>query len=184
MDLAAWAADEARRRLAGVGTRWAHCDAVASGAEGIAVVVDPEDRSLLIAAAYLHDVGYAPELVVSGFHPLDGGRWLRELHLDRLAGLVAHHTGARFEARALGFEAAVASFADEESAVSDALTYCDLTTGPAGERVGVSDRLDEIEHRYGSGSVVVQALDSASRTLAVMVERTEQRLLTAGTTPV
>lgn len=184
MDLVAWAAQEARRRLAGVGTRWAHCDAVASRAEDIAAVVDPEDRSLLITAAYLHDVGYAPELVVWGFHPLDGGRWLRALHLDRLAGLVAHHTGARFEARALGLEPAMASFADEESAVSDALTYCDLTTGPAGERVGVSDRLDDIEQRYGSGSVVVEALDSASQTLAVMVERTEQRLLTAGTTPV
>ena len=78
----------------------------------------------------------------------------------------------------------MASFADEESAVSDALTYCDLTTGPAGERVSVSDRLNEIEHRYGSESVVVEALESASQTLAVMVERTEQRLLTAGTTPV
>jgi len=26
----------------------------------------------LEAAAWLHDIGYAPDLVVSGFHPLDG----------------------------------------------------------------------------------------------------------------
>ncbi|MFF0177015.1 DNA methyltransferase family protein [Micromonospora profundi] len=27
-------------------------------------------------AAWLHDIGYAPEIVDTGFHALDGGRWL------------------------------------------------------------------------------------------------------------
>ena len=31
----------------------------------------------LVAAAWLHDIGYAPELVETGFHPLDGARYLR-----------------------------------------------------------------------------------------------------------
>ncbi len=31
----------------------------------------------LVAAAYLHDIGYAPELAITGFHPLDGARHLR-----------------------------------------------------------------------------------------------------------
>jgi hypothetical protein len=159
-----------------VGTRWAHSRVVASRAQEIAAVVDPVDRSLLVAAAYLHDVGHAPELVTSGFHPLDGARWLQEQGFDRLAGLVAHHTGARFEAEARGLTAAMSPFPVECSVVSDALTYSDLTTGPAGEPVSVAERLGEIERRYGRASLVVRALEQASETLLAMVERTEQRL--------
>jgi hypothetical protein len=142
----------------------------------IASVVDADDRGVLLAAAYLHDVGYAPELVEHGFHPLDGALWLRAQGLDRLAGLVAHHTGARFEAAAHGLIESIAAFHDERSAVSDALAYSDLTTGPAGERVTVLERLGEIERRYGHTSLVVRALERASETLLEMVARTEQRL--------
>jgi HD superfamily phosphodiesterase len=34
---------------------------------------------LLEAAAWLHDIGYSPEIAVSGFHPLDGARYLRDV---------------------------------------------------------------------------------------------------------
>jgi hypothetical protein len=68
------------------------------------------------------------------------------------------------------------SFPDDRSAVSDALTYCDLTTEAAGEPVSVAERLGEIERRYGRASLVVRALEQASETLLAMVERTEQRL--------
>ncbi len=173
MDLVAWAADESRHRLAPLGSRWAHSRAVASRAQEIAVAVAPADRSMLVAAAYLHDVGYAPELAKAGFHPLDGACWLEEQGLDRLAGLVAHHSAAIFEATALGLEDAIARFHDERSAVSDALTYSDLTTGPTGERLTVAERLNEIESRYGHESLVVRALKSASDSLLTSVERTE-----------
>lgn len=176
MDVVAWAADQSRRRLATVGTRWAHSHAVAARAQQIAVVVDRADRSILVAAAHLHDIGYAPELVACGFHPLDGARWLQDEGLVRLAGLVAHHTGAMFEAEALGLAEEMARFRDERSAVSDALTYSDLTTGPAGEPVNVAERLGEIQQRYGSTSPVVCALERASETVLTMVRRTEERL--------
>jgi hypothetical protein len=130
----------------------------------------------LFAAGYLHDVGYAPELVVHGFHPLDGALWLREQGFERLAGLVAYHTGARFEAAAHGLADRLAAFQDEASTVSAALAYSDLTTGPWGERVTPAERLAEIERRYGRTSLVVRALSNASGTLAAMVGRTEQRL--------
>lgn len=131
---------------------------------------------MLVAAAHLHDIGHAPELVACGFHPLDGARWLHEQALDRLAGLVAHHTGAMFEAEARGLAEAMSRFKNERSAVSGALTYSDLTTGPAGEPVSVAERLGEIERRYGPASLVVRALEQASDTILAMVERTEQRL--------
>ena len=34
-----------------------------------------EDCELLVAAAFLHDVGYAPSLNRLGFHPVDGARF-------------------------------------------------------------------------------------------------------------
>jgi hypothetical protein len=102
-------------------------------------------------------VGYGPELAVTGFHPLDGARWLAAQGHDRLAGLVAHHSRARFEADELGLSAALDEFADACSAVSDALTYCDLTTGPAGERVTAAERLAGVEQRYNPDSAVARA---------------------------
>jgi len=177
MDLVVWAAEESRARLAPLGSRWVHCRGVAARAKEIEAVVAPDHRGVLVAAAYLHDVGYARELVRCDFHPLDGAYWLRAQGLDRLAGLVAHHTGASFEAQDHGLAGELAAFDDEKSPVTDALAYSDLTTGPAGERVTVAERLSEIEQRYGSTSLVVRALERASETLFGMVARTEGRLV-------
>jgi hypothetical protein len=181
VDLVAWAAEESGRRLTRIGARWDHCRGVAARAKEIAAVVDPADRSVLVAAAYLHDVGHAPELAVSGFHPLDGARWLEAEGFDRLAGLVAHHTAAIFEARERGMADELARFVNERSPVTDALAYSDLTTGPTGERVTAAERLAEIEARYGHESIVVRALTKASEALRGEVERTERRL--AGRSP-
>jgi HD domain-containing protein len=179
VDLVTWAAGQSRLRLAPLGDRWSHAEGVARRAREIAPALEPNDRDVLLAAAYLHDVGYAPELVVYRFHPVDGALWLRHQGLERLAGLVAHHTGARFEARAHGLADQIAEFRDERSAVTDALAYSDLTTGPAGERVTPTERLAEIERRYGAASLVVRALANASDALRGMVARTEQRLATS-----
>jgi HD domain len=176
VELVAWAAEQARGRLAPLGDRWPHTQVVAARARGIATAVEPDDRDVLVAAAYLHDIGYAPEFEVHGFHPIDGALWLRQHGMDRLAGLVAHHSAARFEAEAHGLTGVLAAFADERSAVSDALAYCDLKTGPRGELVTVAERLGEIERRYGPDSLVARALNDASDTLFAMAARTERRL--------
>src|SRR5690242_3441876 len=126
MDLVAWAADEAMRRLAPLGSRWAHTEGVVARARALVAAVPARDRQLLVAASYLHDVGYAPDLDDLGFHPLDGARWLRAHGQERLAGLVAHHSGAAFEAEARGLAGELAEFTEERSAVADMLTYCDL----------------------------------------------------------
>lgn len=131
---------------------------------------------MLIAAAYVHDIGYAPELVQTGFHPIDGARWLRDQGHPQLACLVAHHSGARFEASARGLADAIAAFPEEASAVADALTYCDLTTGPEGATISVATRLGDIEQRYGASSPVTQALEAAGPTLNGAVARTAARL--------
>lgn len=51
------------------------------------------DAELLRAAVILHDVGYAPRLAVTGFHPVDGAGFLRDDHRadTMLVRLVANH---------------------------------------------------------------------------------------------
>jgi len=53
--------------------RWAHVQGAASAASTLAPVL-ARNTDLLIAAAVLHDIGYAPGLAGTGFHPLDGAR--------------------------------------------------------------------------------------------------------------
>ena len=52
---------------------------------------------------WLHDVGYSPDVRVTGFHALDGAVYLRDLGLPpEVVSLVAYHTGAEFEAEERG----------------------------------------------------------------------------------
>jgi HD superfamily phosphodiesterase len=176
MDIATWAGGEAQRLLRRSGPRWAHIQAVARRASEIGGIVAIDDGATLVAAAYLHDIGYATEMAVTGFHPLDGAMWLRAQGHERLARLVAHHSGARFEAAVRGYKKRLAAFSEEQSAVADALTYCDLTTGPNGERVSVAIRLNEIKARYGPTSAVTRAIDAATETLEAAVARTQARM--------
>jgi hypothetical protein len=89
--------------------------------------VSKDERDLLVATAWLHDIGYAPELRQTGFHPLDGARHLESVGAPaRLVQLVAHHSGAIYEAE-------LAVYEREDSPVLDALIFADMTTGPAGQ---------------------------------------------------
>jgi hypothetical protein len=51
-----------------------------------------------------------------------------------------------------GLEDFEMEFPFQASALLDALTFCDLTTSPTGERVSIDDRVDEIAQRHGVGS--------------------------------
>ncbi|MET8310429.1 hypothetical protein [Micromonospora sp. NPDC005173] len=53
--------------------RWSHVRAVAAKAQAVSEAVAPEDRDVLVASAWLHDMGYSADLVDTGFHSLDGG---------------------------------------------------------------------------------------------------------------
>ena len=61
--------------------RWRHVRSVARRARWVAKKLSLSDD--LVAAAWLHDIGYAPELVDTGFHPLDGARYLRRTATGR-----------------------------------------------------------------------------------------------------
>jgi HD superfamily phosphodiesterase len=79
--------------------RRTHVQGVAARARSLAPVLGA-DADLLEAAAWLHDIGHAPGLAVTGLHALDGARHLRDTqHADTmLCRLVAHHSCAIVEA--------------------------------------------------------------------------------------
>lgn len=140
--------------------------------------VSASDAELLVSAAWLHDVGYAQDVVQTGFHPLDGARYLRSSGApDRLCRLVANHTGAWVEAESRSLAAVLAAeFPAEDSAIADALTFADLTTRPDGGRVEVEDRIEEVLHRYEPGHVVHESIRRAAPDLIATVRRIEARL--------
>jgi putative nucleotidyltransferase with HDIG domain len=159
-------------------TRWRHVQAVAAKATHVASSLSPVDAETLVAAAWLHDVGYAPNIVDTGFHSLDGAR---QLVLDgfpqRVADLVAYHSCAIFEATERGLaDQLSAEFTDERTSVTDALWYADMTTGPHGHSLSVGDRLGEVRRRYGPDHVVTRFWAQAEPTLVEAVSRAEERL--------
>ncbi|MBT8165018.1 MAG: HD domain-containing protein [Acidimicrobiia bacterium] len=174
MQLSDWAEGHARDLLKPLGRRWRHSEAVAAVARELASLVPPGDADVLVASAYLHDVGYAPSLAITGFHPLDGARHLRSLGNARLAGLVAYHTAAREEAELRGLGSALSKFDDERGIVSAALAYCDLTVGPSGERMTPEQRRLDVEARYGKDSPVTASLRSAWPELLKAIEQVDE----------
>src|SRR5262249_14512994 len=129
--------------------RWRHVRSVARRARWAAEMLSLSDD--LGAAAWLHDIGYAPELVETGFHPLDGARYLRQAGVDaQVVSLVAYHSCAQIEADVRGLGPELASeFSPADPSLADALLYCDMTTGPDGDYVRPADRLVEIRGPYG-----------------------------------
>ena len=76
--IAVGAQDLARTLLVGaLPRRWAHVQGVAARARSLKPSVGP-DAGLLEAAAWLHDIGYLPQLAATGLRGLDGARYLRD----------------------------------------------------------------------------------------------------------
>ncbi|WP_240746599.1 HD domain-containing protein [Cryptosporangium phraense] len=157
--------------------RWAHSQGVGAQAETLRSILG-SDADLLVSAAWLHDIGYAPSLVATDFHPIDGARYLRDVEYadEMLCRLVAHHTCACIEAEERGLSAEMDEFDAPPSDLADALIYCDMTTGPSGERMDVSNRLAEIDGRYGPDHLVSRSIRRATPALVAAVRATADRL--------
>ena len=162
---AAWAEGLARTLLAdSLPRRWSHLQGVAARARTLKPSLGT-DADLLEAAAWLHDVGYLPELAHTGLHGLDGARYLRDVqHADpMLCRLVAYHSYAVIEAEERGLAHVLThEFAPPPQHLADALTFCDMTTSPDGQHVQVTHRLAEIHDRYGSGHLVSRFISRAT----------------------
>lgn len=140
-----------------------HVNAVAATCAVLTQREEDIPRDVLTAAALLHDVGYAPELQITGQHSIDGALYLRSVDFDeRIVSLVAHHSGAAVEASERGLVDALDQFAAPDPILADALTAADMSVGPAGDAMDVESRLAEILDRYPATSVVHRSGDSHS----------------------
>jgi putative nucleotidyltransferase with HDIG domain len=162
--------------------RLAHSLMAGRQARRLASAVPAEERELLVAAATLHDIGYAAAVRQTGFHPIDGARFLRATGApDRLACLVAHHSEAQLLAAAKGLLPALAEFPRECSELSDALDYADLTTGPTGTLMSVPDRLADIGRRHADEAPPLRAARARRNPfLLEAAQRVRARLTAAG----
>lgn len=161
--------------------RWSHVRGVARRASQAVDLFAGADGDLLVAAALLHDVGYSPVAFDTGFHALDGARFLRTRGVpERLCALVAHHSCAYREAELRGLGAELTQWTDEATALRDALWWADMSTTPDGQFTNVYDRIEEIRERYGPEDLVTFFIRQAKPELVAAVERTEERLRAAG----
>ncbi|GAA1173562.1 HDIG domain-containing protein [Streptomyces hebeiensis] len=158
--------------------RWAHSLGVAERARSLAPILGA-DAELMEAAAVLHDIGYAPDVAETGFHPLDGARYLRDVAQadKRVVCLVAHHSCAWMEAEARGLRAELeGEFPREHSDLNDALCFCDMNTTPDGTPTNPVDRVNEIAGRYGADSLIGTFIRRAEPEILASTARVLERL--------
>jgi HD domain len=158
--------------------RWAHVQGVADTARTLAPILG-KHADLLTTAAILHDIGYAPRLADTGFHPLDGARYLRDVERAEpmLCRLVAHHSCAIIEAEERGLARQLArEFRPAPRDLADALIYCDMTTGPDGQRMPIEQRLADVRARYGPADLVTRAIARSARELEAATIRIARKL--------
>jgi hypothetical protein len=153
-----------------------HTAGVARRASELTPIV-PGHEDTLLAAAWLHDIGYSPATADTGYHPLDGARFLagRGWPSDVVA-LVAHHSAAQIVADAIGCGPALRQFRVEDSHLLDALTYADQTTGPAGEPVTIQRRMSDMLRRHGPDSPNASVHYQRGPYLLAVGQRVEERL--------
>lgn len=161
--------------------RVAHVDQVWQRGQQLSLWVPDIPANMFSLACLLHDVGRAVDPDEAAPHALAGARLLDGVGMPRaLVLLVAHHSGARFEAAMRGYSSEMARYRYPSSPAMVALTYLDATTGPHGERLSPEERYDDIAARYGDQSWQAQTFVHTLLEIrwgAELVERLAPRLL-------
>lgn len=174
-----WTVEHSRElaaaHLSALGNRWLHVQAAGRRAEEL------RDRGLvddgMVSAAWLHDIGYAPALVRTGFHPVDGAVFLQKLGAPkRIVALVASHTGAYQEAAERGLLKEWSELPEPGAGDLDVLTLVDLVTSPTGQPVQPDDRIREILSRYGPAHEVHRAVSRSGPGLLEAATRAKTKL--------
>lgn len=161
----------ARGLLADQQRRWSHVCGVAACAQELQM------GQTVIKAAWLHDIGYAPEVKDTGMHAIDGAAYLRDRGWPAdVASLVAHHTGAWSEARERGLTDELSQFPYPPEEPLDALTLCDLLVSPVGQRIEPHQRIIEILGRYRPDHPVHRAVERSQGDLMNRARRAWARL--------
>ncbi|SKU61280.1 HD domain-containing protein [Mycobacteroides abscessus] len=170
-ELVAVARTMAMRHLEG--DRLAHTIGVVVEADWLAqALLTDVDRQTVLAAAWIHDIGRAPDLNDTGFHPVDGARFARSLGFpSQIVSLIAHHTGATIEAQELGMQAELETFAPPDPRLLEVLSTADLSAGPDGAHIDPHVRLVEVLQRYPSDHSTHRAVARSSGPLLEIADR-------------
>jgi putative nucleotidyltransferase with HDIG domain len=137
--------------------RYEHSLAVWRRAVEVRRVLPVDEREVLVLAALLHDIGRAGDPGNRRPHGFVGAQLLDAAGLPDVAAVVAHHSGARFEAHLRGM--AHHDRWDPPRHLVDLLTYLDRTTSSTGTQVTLTERRAELEARYGAESRNVLVFD-------------------------
>jgi len=85
-----------------------------------------------------------------------------------MAALVAHHSGAGYEAELRGLSL---PYPREESDVAAIVDYCDLTTLPSGRPTSLLERRADIVARHGADNPGPRSLDSVWDSIVAIEDR-------------
>lgn len=166
----------ARRCVGSLDRRWSHVKAVGRTAEQLAKRTELVSDDV-VRAAWLHDVGYGLRVRSTGFHALDGARFLAAAGVEpTVVSLVAFHTGAIYEADERGLTAELYEFSAPDPDDLDVLTMIDLGVGPDGVAIVDVDRLAEVLNRYGTEDPVSRAVQRSMPSLLAASSRSKDRL--------
>jgi hypothetical protein len=135
-----------------------------------------DERALCEVFALAHDIGKVDALRTTGtdFHPLDGAAFALAHGEPRLAALIAHHSGARYEATLCGL---TIPYPYEDSIVNQIVAVVDASTLQSGLVVPITERLRDIADRYGPGSPPVRAMQAFWPELVAAVQAIDPSLL-------
>jgi hypothetical protein len=119
--------------------------------------LDHDRLATLELAALLHDVGRALDPEDTEPHGFVGAEFLDAIGLVDVAPLVAHHSGARFEAADRGMSHLDHWYSDPE--LLAIVTHIDRTTGPTGESVTLHQRRAAAVARFGADAPQLRWFD-------------------------
>jgi hypothetical protein len=143
-------------------TRLEHVRGAGTVAGMVASALSPHQPEMIIAAAWLHDIGYAPAIARTGFHPVDGALFLaREGWPDPVVFMVAHHSQAAVLAPYYGVQHHMALLEHVHGVADDIITFSDLRAGPNGLGAEPRDRVEDMRRRHADSGVVPRAIREA-----------------------
>lgn len=116
-----------------------------------------EEQALCEVFALAHDIGKVGALRTTGtdFHPLDGAAFALARGEPRLAALIAHHSGARYEAVLRGL---TIPYPYEDGIINQIVAVVGVSTLQSGVVAPIVERLRDIADRHGPESPPVRAM--------------------------